>query len=189
MTVTDWAERVMPLLATALAAIAAFWDVRERRIPNWLTFPAAAVGLLLGMLSGWQGFVFSARGLVVGLALLMIPYLMQGQGAGDVKLLAALGSFVGGLQVTRLLLLGLLCYPLIALFFVLRERKLELTLRRFVILFLKLAGMMFTPARLRAEQLALTDNPDEASVGTPFSLAVCAGILLALHTNYFQIRW
>lgn len=189
MTVTEWAERAVPVMATALALIAAYWDARERRIPNRLTFPAAVIGLLLSSLNGWHGLASGLEGLLAGFALLIVPYLLQVQGAGDVKLLAALGAFVGPLQVTRLLLLGLLCYPLMAFFFVIRERKLKLTLRRFGVLLLKSAGIVFAPAKVYAAQLALTDNPDEASVRTPFSLAICAGTLIALYTNYFYFRW
>jgi prepilin peptidase CpaA len=45
--------------------------------------------------NGWDGFLFSAIGMVVGVGLLIVPYLMGGMGAGDVKLMGAVGSFLG----------------------------------------------------------------------------------------------
>ncbi|MFP3361714.1 A24 family peptidase, partial [Planococcus sp. SIMBA_143] len=63
-------------------------DVRNRRILNSVTFPAMGIGLLYyTMTLGLEGFLFSGAGLLVGFALLLIPYLLGGMGAGDVKLL------------------------------------------------------------------------------------------------------
>lgn len=79
---------------------AAFTDVREGRIPNWLTFSLAAFGI--GVQSwehGWHGFLFSVEGLSVGLACLMFFYIKGGMGAGDVKLLGAIGAILGPAQV------------------------------------------------------------------------------------------
>lgn len=71
-------------------------DVRKRRILNIVTFPAMGIGLFYYTLTlGWKGFLFSGAGLLVGFALLLIPYLLGGMGAGDVKLLAAIGALTG----------------------------------------------------------------------------------------------
>ena len=70
--------------------------MRTRRIPNWLTGATAAAGLGLWIQQlGADGLVPWTVGLVVGGVLLAVPYALGGMGAGDLKLLAALGS-VGG---------------------------------------------------------------------------------------------
>ncbi|EPR44150.1 peptidase A24A prepilin type IV [Desulfovibrio sp. X2] len=77
-------------------AIACVTDVREQRIPNWLTYPAMVVALAAhGILGGSGGFLFSLSGLGVGFGLMLLPFLMGVMGAGDVKLLAAAGAVMG----------------------------------------------------------------------------------------------
>ena len=80
----------------AYTATAAVLDVRLHRIPNYLTVPAALLGFAYHTLApeGW-GWFASLAGLGVGLALLVVPWLLGGGGAGDVKLLAALGAWLG----------------------------------------------------------------------------------------------
>jgi prepilin peptidase CpaA len=82
--------------AFALAGAACWYDVRTRRIPNRLTFPAAAVGLFAATFAhGGHGTVSSAAGLLVGLALFLPLFVLRGLGAGDVKLMGALGAWLG----------------------------------------------------------------------------------------------
>ena len=77
------------------AALAAVADIRLHRIPNYLTVPTALLGLLFHTLfSGWPWW-YALAGFAVGFALLFVPWLFGGGGMGDVKLLAALGAWLG----------------------------------------------------------------------------------------------
>jgi prepilin peptidase CpaA len=88
------------LVLAAVLAIAAFSDWRERKIPNLLVYPAMLVGLgYHSSLNGWDGLLFSLSGLCAGLGILLVPHLLGGMGAGDVKLMAAVGSFIGAMGV------------------------------------------------------------------------------------------
>lgn len=82
------------ILATAMVS-----DLRWRRIPNWLTGPSILVGLgLHTFINQWAGLIFSLEGSALGLGLFLFMYLAGWMGAGDVKLYAAVGSFLGPAQ-------------------------------------------------------------------------------------------
>jgi prepilin peptidase CpaA len=73
--------------------VAAFSDVRVRRIPNWLTLPLAAAGLMMG---AWRDGLPGAGDAVLGWLALAFPYILMfalGRGgAGDAKMMGAIGA-------------------------------------------------------------------------------------------------
>lgn len=80
--------------------VAAITDVRSGRIPNSVTFPLVISGLVFHTWAdGWQGLLFSLLGCLVGLGCLIWFYARGGMGAGDVKLLGAIGAYLGPTQV------------------------------------------------------------------------------------------
>jgi prepilin peptidase CpaA len=86
----------LTLCLLIFVAAAAIVDLRTRRIPNLLTISAAIAGLLLNLSrGGGPGAVASGAGLLTGLAVFLPFYLAGGFGAGDVKAMAAVGTFVG----------------------------------------------------------------------------------------------
>jgi prepilin peptidase CpaA len=82
--------------ALVVALIACICDLRTRRIPNTLTFGAALAGMCLhSAVDGAAGFSTAFGGWLTGLALFLPFYLLRGLGAGDVKLLGAVGAWLG----------------------------------------------------------------------------------------------
>jgi prepilin peptidase CpaA len=92
-----------------VVAVATFTDLRSRRIPNWLVFPFLLAGVAIsGWLKGWPGVGQSLEGLGLGALLFGILFLVGGMGAGDVKLCAAIGAWIGpGQLLIALVLTGL----------------------------------------------------------------------------------
>lgn len=91
-------EQPRHLVLFALLLLAAVIDWRSLRIPNWLTGSGAVLGLLLSMLApaGSQlGLGFALGGLALGLLLMLPMYLLGVMGAGDVKLMAMAGTYLG----------------------------------------------------------------------------------------------
>jgi prepilin peptidase CpaA len=82
--------------AIALALVAAVCDLRNRRIPNLLTFGGAAAAVVFSLFThGASGLWTSLGGWLAGLGLFLPFWLLGGMGAGDVKLLACLGAWLG----------------------------------------------------------------------------------------------
>lgn len=89
-------EPLLQIILGCVLLVAVVTDLRSYRIPNSLTVPAMAAGLLAHtLLDGQAGLIVSLKGLGLGLGLFLIFHLMGGMGAGDVKLMAAVGSFLG----------------------------------------------------------------------------------------------
>jgi Flp pilus assembly protein protease CpaA len=103
------------LLALAITLVATITDLRSRRIPNWLSYPAMLAGagmVLAGALTGWSeamgmpDAMEAMGGFLLGATLLGLLYLSHGGGAGDVKLAAALGILLGPGALAGTLLAG-----------------------------------------------------------------------------------
>jgi prepilin peptidase CpaA len=110
MTTPDFAAA-----GTALAAC--FVDVRTRRIPNALTLGAAAIGVASATWSGGAaGALTSGAGWIAGLALFLPFFLLGGMGGGDVKLLGALGAWLGPADIVWVALYGSLAGGVLAAF-------------------------------------------------------------------------
>lgn len=83
-------------IAMATAASAATTDLRERRIPNLLVFPVMLIALLGHLFhNGLDGLLFFGLGWGAGLLVFLLPFALGAMGAGDVKLMAAIGALMG----------------------------------------------------------------------------------------------
>ena len=79
-----------------MLAVAIYFDIRTERIPNWLVAAGTVVALTFhAVISGASGLLTSVGGLFIALAILLPFYIAGAMGAGDVKLMAAVGAFTG----------------------------------------------------------------------------------------------
>ena len=123
-------QSVYASLALLCSLCACITDVRERRIPNVLSGAAILVGLLLHTcLDGWHGLVSSSAAGTAACALFFIFYLAGGMGAGDVKLMAAIGCVNGLASLQTVLLATIFSGGMIALALAVRRGKVLRTLR------------------------------------------------------------
>ena len=161
----------IPVLAAAVAVCAAVSDVKERRIPNLLTYPAMVAGLLLqSALHGWRGMLVGAGGgLLFGGAFLLL-YLIRAIGAGDVKLAAALGCIVGPSASLQVLFATALAGGALAVVFMALSGRIVETLRNTL-----WVAAFHAQHGLQTHPVVNLDNP--GSVRMPYGLAFAAGTL------------
>ncbi len=96
----DWqallTENMHVKFVAVVLIVAAWIDGKELRVPNWLTYSMVLSGLVYNtVVGGWGGLWFAFLGMIVGLLTLLPLYSVGGMGAGDVKLMAGIGAWLG----------------------------------------------------------------------------------------------
>jgi prepilin peptidase CpaA len=176
---------LLTALLCALLALAVASDVRSRRIPNLLVLLGMIAGLTLHTLLpagdglfrqpfGALGFTSALAGLGLGLALLLPLYMLGAMGAGDAKLMAMVGAFLGPLAVLDAALLSLLAGGVLSLAVALWSGTLMRVLTNVHQLLLQ------TLLRARTGGGAAIDAPPDTSGQLPYAIAIAAGTLLQL---------
>lgn len=155
----------------ALALVAGWTDWRSRRIPNWLTVPACAVGLALNTAAyGLSGFKTSLLGAGLGLLVLSPFVLLRSLGAGDWKLAGAVGAFVGPGLMTNLLIVSVFMTGVMAIVLVISKHRLGETMHNMKNLVVSLATF-----RMPGSEVSL-DNP--RSLKVPYGVALALTVVL-----------
>ncbi len=165
-----------PLLGMLLAA--AVSDVRQRRIPNWLSLMVVVSGLLRPCVPGDSStFSHAALGMGVGFAVAFILFALRGLGGGDVKLLAGIGAWLGGYGVLVVLFISLLLGMVLAIVEGIRRRRLMDLLGNTLLL----TGEALHRKRLNVEDTTMVAERFK-SVGKPlpFAVPMLAATALAL---------
>lgn len=166
------------------AAIVASWcDYRSHRIPNWLNAGLAAAGLTAqAAFGGWDGFVHGLGGLGVGLGCLAVLWAMKGMGAGDVKLMAAVGTWLGPRLVSYALVAGILTGGIIALALIARRRNWSLCMSNLSMAAVRAGG------RIGGTGDA---GPSLASSPTamPYAIPLMLGTLVVLGCELSGLHW
>jgi prepilin peptidase CpaA len=160
------------LAGAVLLAVNAGWtDLRNRRIPNWLTVPGLLVGVAANTsLGGWSGLRTSLLGAGLGLALLLPFVLLKSLGAGDWKFAGALGAFTGWRLLFDLLLGSVFVAGIMAVALVIYKGRVRQTARNIGHILVSLATF-----RLPGSEVTL-DNPDSLKV--PYGVALALTVLL-----------
>ncbi len=111
-------------MVSVVLIVAAIIDGIKLKVPNWITFPMIISGWIASaVFFHWVGLGASLAGTFLGLALLLPAYAIGGMGAGDVKLLAGVGAWVGVSQVFWAFCISCVIGGIIAVAMVLFARK------------------------------------------------------------------
>jgi len=164
-------EKYLLIGGVLVALIGAVTDVRSARIPNRLTYSAVVAALVLRTaLLGLPGLKSGAVGMLVAGGLFLCLFVMGAMGGGDMKLMAAMGAWVGSTQVVTLMLAAAIAGGVLALGRILFSNQVGQTLRNTVLLIC----YRFTSGLQPHPELNV-QSPDSKRV--PFGVAIAVGAL------------
>jgi len=165
------------LLLLVLVLTAGFYDVRERRIPNWLTLAGVIAGFGVNIFSaGMEGLLIALKGFGLALGFYFFLYLLRAMGAGDVKLMAAVGSFAGWTNWIGILILTAVVGGVAAIVVVLLKGRVRRTIHNL--------GLILMAFRLRQAPHELSPELD---VGSEQALRLPHGVFIMLGVIAFLV--
>lgn len=114
---------------TIALAVACVSDLRTRRIPNWLTGLLAAAGVAYTLAAG-RGLAHGFGGILVGFVIWVPFWLLGWLGAGDVKLVAAAGAWLGPWATVEASVVAALLGAVLSLWWLLRSGRMRTVVER-----------------------------------------------------------
>ena len=165
---------VLQIVLMAVAVIAGFVDLRSRRIPNWLVLPSLLLGLGLNtFLYEWAGLRHAALGMGLALLIYLPLYILRGMGAGDVKLMAAIGAIVGPANWLGIFVITAVFGGIVALLRLVGKGRLSKTLGNVIYILQELTHFR-APFRGNAELDVRSDKAVRMPHGTVIGLGCMA---------------
>ncbi len=160
------------IILIIILLICLFTDIKSRKILNMVTLPSIVFAIAYNFLStGFEGFLFSGKGLIVGLCLLLIPYLLGGMGAGDVKLMAAIGALLGTSFVFYSFIYTALIGGIIAIILIFKTNGVKNSIKAFFFNLIFLRGSIGS--------MVLSKNKNN-SISFPYGVAIVLGTFCTL---------
>lgn len=160
---------------------ASWIDYAQRRVPNWLNASLIVLGFVAqGIYNGSGGLTAGLCGMLVGFGLLIVPWMMHGMGAGDVKLMAAIGVWVGPALALYCFVAGAVIGGIVAVIMILSTGRFKLAC----------ANMSVIMAKCSNRQAWFTEFGSAKSFGAtsqllPYGVPLTAGTLLVLAMKAF----
>jgi prepilin peptidase CpaA len=168
---------VKNFLLFGVLIIAMITDIRSNRIPNWLTLPAIITGLCFNFISaGAGGFLFGVEGLLLGVGLFIVLYIIGGMGAGDVKLMGAVGAMLGPQMVLWAAFYTALAggiYALAVIVFHPRARVIRVALMETI------KGFIYSRS-LKYSRPVNGENPPKLCYGVAIAIGTIAAVILKM---------
>lgn len=174
MTTSPASDALYLSAALLSAGIGSVYDIRSSRIPNALTGSSIVIGLLLHLiLGGWSQLAFAILSGLIGGGLFLFFFLMGGMGAGDVKLMAAVGALVGLGSLSRVLIATVVVGGALAILLALSRGKLRQTITNVAAL-----AVHYQENGLRRHDELSLENV--RTLRMPYAVPIAGGCMVAL---------
>ena len=170
----DYYTTAIVLLTVAACTASIVYDLRERRIPNFITLPSILMALFLHFFyGGMDALSGSFFGMLLGGGVFFIIFALGGMGAGDVKLMAAAGALLGLRQMFSVFILTAFAGGILAMISITKNRSWGKVWRNIRFFF----SALLTRTVIKQDQLPENTN----SSAIPYGLAIGAGALITLY--------
>ena len=151
--------------------VAAYIDGKQLRVPNWLTYPLVLSGLVFNTwVNGFSGLGDALLGTAVGLLCLLPLYAVGGMGAGDVKLMAGLGAWLGAVVTFYAFCVSTVVGAVMAVAMVLYKRKFKHHYANFLMIFVE-----WMQVRDPRELSKMAAERKPSMLLLPYGIPICIG--------------
>lgn len=158
-------------LVCVVLIVAAYIDGKQLRVPNWITFPMVLSGLAYCTWNaGWEGLQAGLWGMAVGLATLLPLYAVGGMGAGDVKLMAGVGAWLGASVTWNAFVVSVIVGAIMAIGMVAYRRAWKKHFGNFGMIL-----MEFLTVRSPRELSAIAKERKPQMLLLPYGIPICIG--------------
>ena len=168
----------LAILALVLC-VSTFTELRENRIPNWITLLGVGVGLVIGYFPFGITLRASVSGLCVGFCFLFVFYIFGGMGGGDVKLMGAVGALLGFPKILPVITYTALVGGLMAILILIWRQDILGGLGRALAMLFRFRRAPATEGTAGDPDGETAEPPPGATV--PYGLAIVCGCLLFLY--------
>lgn len=169
----------LKVVLIGLVLVAGIYDLRYRKIPNWVSMSGIVLGVGTNLLlQGLPGLRTAALGLLVAAAIYLPLYLVRGMGAGDVKLMAAVGTIAGPMNWLQIFLVTAIFGGIVSLVVVSVKRRTQHTLMNVVLIASELVHFR-DPANAESR----LDVRHSEALRLPHGAVIAAGCMAFLALN------
>ncbi|MHC1723792.1 MAG: prepilin peptidase [Aminipila sp.] len=166
---------ILVIELTTLIIACTYSDLKTRIIPNKITVTLALMGLLTrAILLKNQGLVEGIEGLLIAFVLLIVPYIIGGLGAGDIKMLMAVGAIGGVSFILFAIIWTALVGGIMSVFILIRGKRIKIGLKNIKNYLLN---------TLLIQNLVIIEQPEQAPNYFPYGVAICLGTILTMVNN------
>jgi prepilin peptidase CpaA len=173
---------ILYLLLIVIAVLSGIFDFREHRIPNWITLPGLILGLVANTVLAYRtGWRFALAGMMAAMLVYLPLYLIRGMGAGDVKLMVAIGAIVGPLNWAILFLSTAIVGGVAALALIVLRR-------RFYETWFNLQLLLASLVRFRApyKNTSALDVRSTQALRMPHAISIAGGVFALIAISYLR---
>lgn len=170
-------------ILSLILLLAVYSDIKYRKIYNKITMPGILLGFLVNIYEKKliAGLLFSFEGLVLGILLFILPFILGGLGGGDVKLMGAVGAFKGPLFVFYAIISAALVNGIFAMLFLAREKKLFFTLKK---IYYAIVNTILFKSSLNPEDI---ENKNNDKIKIPYGIGLAIGTFLIILLQHFKL--